>query len=154
MQRRSAPGRSRLGGREKEETNARWTSRPTTSSSGEVPIKFHLAAQSPRRIAACREGYFLFRRGGELICTETTPFLRCLYLPLPLRAFYSLPLARISGCWDLVTSSAQRKLWDAPGYYPLAGCAFDFHHRTLSNSTLLSAVIGDNLARSQILHPH
>lgn len=41
-------------------------------------------------------GYFLFRRGGELICSETTPFSPCLYLLLPLRAFYFLPLAYLA----------------------------------------------------------
>lgn len=57
---------------EKEErkgTNA--TVRRTTSSSGEAPIKFHLAVQSLARIAGCR-CYFLFRRGGELICANDT----------------------------------------------------------------------------------
>ena len=57
---------------EKEErkgTNA--TVRWTTSSSGEAPIKFHLAVQSLARIAGCR-CYFLFRRGGELICANDT----------------------------------------------------------------------------------
>lgn len=86
------------GKREKRmERMARWT----TSSSAEAPIKFHLAVQSPARIASCR-CYFLFVRGGELICANDT-LSPCLPASLPCRAFYSLPVPRISPSRDLVT---------------------------------------------------